>query len=151
MLLELRKDLESAADMVNQIEAIRSQLDNVRALLPSGAEAAPAKSAADDLDRKLIEVEDNLIQRRLTGTGQDGVRWPARLVSKINYLANGLSSSDFGPTTQQREVHAQFKEQLAAHRKRLDEVMSKDVRAFNELLRARGVGNIVEPAPTPRQ
>src|SRR6266404_3516419 len=151
MLLELRKDLESAADMANQIEAIRSQLDNVRALLPGGADAAPAKSAADDLDRKLIEVEDNLIQRRLTGTGQDGVRWPARLVSKINYLANGLSSSDFGPTTQQREVRAQFKEQLAAHRRRLDEVMSKDFRAFNELLRARGVGNIVEPAPTSRQ
>ena len=33
----------------------------------------------------------------------------------------------------------------------LDEVMSKDVRAFNELLRARGVGNIVEPAPTSRR
>jgi hypothetical protein len=151
MLLELRKDLESAADMVNQIEAIRSQLDNVRGVLPDGAEAAPARSAADDLDKKLMQIEDDLIQRRLTGTGQDGVRWPARLVSKINYLANGVSSSDFGTTTQQREVHAQFKEQLAADRKRLDEVMSKDVRAFNELLRARGVGNIVEPGPTSRQ
>ena len=45
----------------------------------------------------------------------------------MNYLANGLSGSDFGPTTQQREVHAQFKEQLSAHRKRLDELMSKGI------------------------
>jgi hypothetical protein len=143
MLAELRKDLESAAEMVNQIEMIRGQLDNMRSLLPTGADSAPVKMAADDLDKKLTEVEDNLIQRRLTGTGQDGVRWPVRLMSKINYLASGLSGSDFGPTTQQREVHAQFKEQLSAHRKRLDEVMSKDLRAFNELLRSRSLGSVM--------
>jgi hypothetical protein len=143
MLAELRKDLESAAEMVNQIEMIRGQLESLRSLLPAGADSAPVKTAADDLDKKLTEVEDNLIQRRLTGTGQDGVRWPVRLMSKINYLANGLSGSDFGPTTQQREVHAQFKEQLSAHRKRLDEVMSKDLRAFNELLRSRSLGSVM--------
>jgi photosystem II stability/assembly factor-like uncharacterized protein len=146
MLADLRQDLESAAEMVNQIEIIRSQLDGIRSLLASGAASQPIKTAADDLDRKLIEVEDHLLQRKLTGTGQDGVRWPAQLISKINYLANGLSSSDFGPTRQQREVHAQFKEQLAAHRKRLDEVMSKDLRAFNELLRERGIQNIITKA-----
>ena len=143
MLAELRKDLESAAEMVNQIEMIRGQLDSLRSLVPTSADSAPVRTAADDLDKKLTEVEDNLIQRRLTGTGQDGVRWPVRLMSKINYLASGLSGSDFGPTTQQREVHAQFKEQLSAHRKRLDEVMSKDLRAFNELLRSRSLGSVM--------
>jgi photosystem II stability/assembly factor-like uncharacterized protein len=143
MLADLRQDLESAAEMVNQIEVIRSQLDSIRSLLASGAASQPIKTAADDLDQKLIEVEEHLIQRRLTGTGQDGVRWPAKLISKINYLAGGLSSSDFGPTRQQREVHAQFKEQLASHRKRLDEVMNKELRAFNELLRERGIQNII--------
>jgi photosystem II stability/assembly factor-like uncharacterized protein len=147
MLMDLRKDLESAADMVNQIEIIRSQLDSIRALIPASGDGPPIKSAADDLDKKLIEVEENLIQRRLTGTGQDGVRWPAKFLSKMNYLAGGLSGSDFGPTTQQREVHAQFKEQLAAHHKRLDELMSKDLRAFNELLRERGMGNVITRAP----
>ena len=147
MLAELRKDLESAAEMVNQIEMIRGQLESLRLLLPAGADSAPVKAAADDLDKKLTEVEDNLIQRRLTGTGQDGVRWPVRLMSKISYLANGLSGSDFGPTTQQREVHAQFKEQLSAHRKRLDVVMSKDLRAFNEMLRERGTQNIITRNP----
>ena len=60
-----------------------------------------------------------------------------------NLPGEGLSGSDFGPTTQQREVHAQFKEQLSAHRKRLDEVMSKDLRAFNELLRSRSLGSVM--------
>jgi photosystem II stability/assembly factor-like uncharacterized protein len=146
MLTDLKKDLESAADMVNRIEMVRSQLGMMQSLL-TGAEAATVKSGADGLDKKLADVEDNLIQRKLTGAGQDGVRWPVRLISKINYLANGLSSSDFGPTSQQREVHTQFKEQLATHRKRLDELMSKDLRAFNELLKEKGVQNIILTAP----
>jgi len=183
MLFELRKDLENAADMVNQIEVIRSQLAGITALLnPAPAEtttagagtagvgtagASPASSsatvgappaseatgstrdyaaikrAADDLDKKLTDVEDNLIQRRLTGQGQDSVRFPPKLVSKISYLANGIAGADFQPTTQQREVKIMFEEQLTAHRRRLDEILSKDLDAFNKLLRDRGIGNVI--------
>jgi hypothetical protein len=185
MLLELRSDLEKAADMVNQIEAIRSQLANTTALLDPGTagvspatsaqrEGQPAPSASaggsgtsepgaiatgsqanynivkkgsDDLDKKLIEIEDNLIQRRLTGQGQDTTRWPPKLISKINYLVSGLAGGDFPPTNQQREVKAILEEQLATHRRRLDEILSKDLDAFNKLLRDRGIQNVIPRVP----
>jgi photosystem II stability/assembly factor-like uncharacterized protein len=182
MLFDLRKDLESAADMVNQIEVVRSQLATITSLLalsePPAAAGGPSpqasvgvspapgayatgsgqkpdrqeglssdyaaiKQAAADLDKKLIDVEDNLIQRRLTGQGQDTVRWPPKLISKINYLASGLSGADFPPTAQHREVKIMFEEQLAAHRRRLDEILNKDLDAFNKLLRDRGIQNII--------
>ena len=166
MLFELRKDLENAADMVNQIEMIRSQLASITALLDPGAagassattaqretqSATPAsaggdyiaiKRAADDLEKKLIDVEENLIQRKLTGQGQDSVRWPPKLLSKINYLANGIGGADFAPTMQHREVKAMFEDQLTTHRRRLDEILSKDLDAFNRQLRDRGVGNVI--------
>ena len=148
MLIELRKDLESAADMVNQIEVIRSQLDAVKMLTQSSSDAGTIRSAADDLDKKLIAIEDNLIQRRLTGQGQDSVRWPPELLSKLTYLANGVSgSADFPPTVQQREVQAQFKEQLISLRKQLDDVVGKDVDAFNRTLRERNIQNVITRAP----
>jgi hypothetical protein len=84
-----------------------------------------------------------LIQRRLTAQGQDTVRWPPKLLSKINYLANGMGGGDFPPTTQHREVKAMFEEQLATHRRRLDEILSKDLDAFNKLLRDRGIQNVI--------
>lgn len=142
MLNELRSDLETAATMVNRIEAIRSQLYSLRSLL-SGADAAAINPASEDLDKKLIELEDQLIQRRLTGQGQDTVRWPPRLLTKMNYLANGLAGSDFAPTTQQKDVHALFKQQLANHKARLNELVTRDLNAFNKLLRDRGIQNIV--------
>jgi hypothetical protein len=147
MLTELRKDLEGAADMVNQVEMVRSQLDNLRSVLRGSSEAASIIPAADDMEKKFTEVEDRLIQRKLTGQGQDSTRWPAMLVSKITYLAGGLSNSDSGPTTQQRQVHAMFKEQLAALRRQLDELVSGDLDAFNKLLRERNVQNIIAKTP----
>jgi hypothetical protein len=114
--------------MVNQIEFIRSQILQLTSVSTS------LKSAADDLDKKLIEIEENLIQRRATGQGQDTVRWPPKLLGKINYLAGGLASGDFAPTKQQREVHALFKQQLTALRQQLDAVLNQDLMALNKLL-----------------
>jgi len=139
MMLELRSGLESGSQMVNQIESIRSQLLK----LPSDSVAV--KSAANALDQKLIDIEENLIQRRLTGQGQDTVRWPPKLLTKINYLAGGLASGDFAPTKQQREVHAMFKQQLAGLRQRLEDVLSKDLTAFNKLLVDSNIKTVIKP------
>jgi hypothetical protein len=133
--------LDYAAGMVNQIELIRSQL------LKLTTAAAPVKSAAETLDRKLIEIEDELIQRKLTGQGQDTVRWPPKLLSKLGYLASGLASSDYGPTAQQRQVHSQFKGQIARLRQRLAEVLSKDLTAFDKLLVDNNVETRIKRTP----
>ncbi len=143
---ELRGDLEMAVDMVNQIEQIRSQLISIASVVgASQGDNSAIKSAAEALEATLIEIEDNLIQRRLTGQGQDTVRWPSKLLSKINYLNNGLSGADFPPTSQHREVHTMLKTQLTTQRSRLNEVLSKDLEAFNKLLRDRGIGNVIVP------
>jgi hypothetical protein len=137
MMLELRADLESGSQMVNQIEFIRSQLEKVTA----------AKSATDALDEKLTDIEDELIQRKLTGQGQDAVRWPPKLLAKISYLASGLASGDFGPTKQQREVQALLKQQLGVVRQRLDSVLSQDLPTFNKLLADSNIKTVIRPAP----
>jgi photosystem II stability/assembly factor-like uncharacterized protein len=137
MMLELRADLESGSQMVNQIEFIRSQLEKVTA----------AKSATDALDKKLIDIEEELIQRRLTGQGQDAVRWPPKLLTKISYLAGGLASGDFGPTKQQLAVQTMFKQQLTGLRQRLDVVLSQDLTTFNKLLADSNIKTVIRPTP----
>lgn len=145
MLMQLRKDLDSAAEMVNQIEFIRAQIYQLTAVMSK--DAAATKTAADELDKKLIDIEESLIQRRLTGQGQDTVRWPPKLLTKINYLANGLAGSDFGPTSQQREVQSLLHGQLMTLLSRLDEVVKTDVANFNRLVRDRGIQTINSRTP----
>ncbi len=127
--------------MVNQIELIRSQL------LKLNLTVARVKSAAEALDTKLIAIEEDLIQRKATGQGQDAVRYPAKLLTKINYLAGGLASGDFGPTKQQREVHELFKQQLAELRRRLDDVLNKDLTALEGMLVDSNPGTTIKRTP----
>lgn len=139
MLSDLRKDLESAADMVNQIEIIRAQLNNLRQLVRD----ASVKPPADDLEKKLIDIEDSLLQRKYSGQGQDTTRYPGKLIGKITYLAGGVSGGDYPPNTQQIEVQTMFETQLAALRKRLDEVVTSDLGGFNKMLREKNIGNVI--------
>jgi hypothetical protein len=65
------------------------------------------------------------------------------LISKIGYLADGVESSDFQPTTQQVAVHDELKEQAATYQQRLKLLLQQDLAAFNALLRQRNVPNVI--------
>ncbi len=79
-------------------------------------------------------MEGNLIQLKHIA-GQDFLRWPARLYSKLGSLAGEVGSTDFPPTAQQIEVHELYKAQWAAYQAQLDEVLNKDLPAFENLLK----------------
>lgn len=139
MLFELRRDLDEATDLINQLELVRSQIYGLARLTSDAA----VKKAGDDLDRKLIDLEMNLIELRATGRGQDGVRWGAKLHGKLNYLANGLMSNDFRPTAQQGEVQKELEDRLRRHFSSLDGLLSREVGAFNETLKQKNLPIIV--------
>jgi hypothetical protein len=145
-VLEIRRDLETTVRMVNQIELLRRRLYDVAGQLGSDGGAKPVTAAAEELDRKLVGIEGHLVELKLTGEGQDTTRWPARLVAKLMYLANGISGNDLAPSTQQVEVHEQFKRQIAGHQAELDRLLAADLAAFNALLRGRGLKEVVVAA-----
>jgi photosystem II stability/assembly factor-like uncharacterized protein len=140
MLFDLRTDLENAAEVINQIETIRSQIQTLPRLADDKAEI---KQAADQLEQKFIALEGNLVELRATGRGQDGVRWGAKLYGKLGYLANGLASGDFKPTAQQLEVYKLLKDQLRSHQNQLNGLLNGDLAAFNEFLHKRDLPHIV--------
>jgi hypothetical protein len=144
LLTELKKDVDAAADVVNQIEVVRGQITALRQVLEDTEIMQPAM----EVDRKLIEVERNLIELRATGRGQDGVRWGAQLLGKFGYLANGLAGTDFRPTNQQLEVQKVLEERLRKHQGDLDGILGKDLKMLNELMRGRGITNIIVRRPT---
>jgi len=143
LLVALRRDMEAGADAVHRIESVRVQLDGLsRAVEDDGLGKASAS-----LQQQFVDLEMNLVDLRLTGGGQDGIRFASKLLSKLNYLAAGLAGGDFRPTNQQAEVQQILSEQLRGHLAQLDGLLAKDLRAFNEMLRARNIPNIVVRAP----
>jgi len=142
LLFDLRKDLNDAADSVNKVELVRSQIEGLARIVDDAA----IKKAGEDLNQKLTDAEMILVDLRLTG-GQDGVRYGAKLISKINYLANGLAGGDFKPTGQQVEVRKILEEQLRSALSQIEGLLGKDLAGFNDMLRKRNIPNIIAKGP----
>ncbi|MFN0180412.1 MAG: sialidase [Gemmatimonadales bacterium] len=143
VLRALHQDLNAAAAMVKRIEAVRVQLEG---LARTVTDSAVIRSAAT-LGQQLIDLEMNLVDLRLTGGGQDGVRFGSKLISKLGYLGNGLASGDFKPTDQQLEVQRILEEQLRGHGTALEALLRAGLGALNDLLRSRNVTNIIAMSP----
>ena len=145
MLDAIRVDMNTGASAVTRADLVRAQLENLRRLNSD----AEVKKAADALNTKLADAEMSLVDLRLTGNGQDNVRFAAALLANLGYLANGLSGGDFRPTNQQVEVQAILKEQLKANVAVIDAILANDLAALNAMLRSKNVPNIGGGAPPP--
>ena len=80
-----------------------------------------------------------MVDLRLTGQGQDGVRFEAKLLQKLGYLTGGISVADFPPTDQELEVKARLRDMLRDHLSALDALVEGDMAELNRMLRARGM------------
>jgi len=134
LLEEIRSDHDRAAEAINRIEWVRRQMGDLSEVLEDQGRTEDVVASGRELVTKLIEVEEKLIQLRLTGTGQDGVRWPAKLSERIRYLAGTVAVADFAPTDQAREVHEVLRRQLEAARAELDALLGAELAAFNRRL-----------------
>jgi photosystem II stability/assembly factor-like uncharacterized protein len=142
MLRGLKADLERGAAAVHRMEALRVQL----ATLARFTQDAEVKAAADSIGRRLADLEMNLIDLRLTGEGQDAVRFEARLLGRIGYLAGGLAGADFRPTDQQIEVSGILATQLQQQIDALDTFLARDLVELNRMLSAKGLTVIADEA-----
>ncbi len=144
-LLALRSQLNTAADAVRRVESVRVQLEAVARTVDDAA----IRKASGDLGAQLIDAEMNLVDLRQTGTGQDGVRFGSKLVSKMGYLATGMASGDFRPTDQHDEVRTLLGDELRSALQRIDALLGAELERFNTLLRSRSIPNIIAPTPKP--
>ena len=143
MFAELRDDYEVVAGLVNRVEWVRRQLYDLSSLLEDRGDEPGMVEAAAELDAKLITAEDNLIRLQTTGTGQDGVRWGPKLAEEIRYLAGAITSGDFEPTDQAREVQGLLKEELARYRAEMERLLDADVAEFNQMLGDRNLSPVI--------
>jgi len=140
---DVRENMSKTADLVNRAEAIRAQIGNLKTFVGDDAAAKELIAAGDDLDKKVIAVEERLFNITATGRGQDFLRMPSQLLEKLAHLADTLQLADFAPTDQQLDVHKLLTDQVAAAASDLNVVVSRDVATFNDMLRRRNMGTVI--------
>jgi photosystem II stability/assembly factor-like uncharacterized protein len=144
---QLMEEINQGVETVNTVENVRAQIAQLENQLGDDENSKAIRKSADDLSKKLVAFESNLMQLKATGHGQDDVRWPSMLMDKIFYLADQVSDSDFPPNTQQQQVHELLKGQLEKARADWAQIESKDLAEFNAMLRQKNVPNIISKTP----
>ena len=134
-LREVRDDVVAAGEAVRRVEAMRVQL----ATMARFAAADALSESITALQNELAHLQMNMVDLRLTGQGQDGVRFGATLLQKLGYLTGAISVADFPPTDQELEVKVLLRGQLREHLEALDALVADEVAALNEMLRAWGM------------
>jgi hypothetical protein len=144
----LYDELNAMSATVNQIESLRAQLVALGKELGTDDASKPLRKAADDLGEQLAGIERTLLQLKLTGRGQDDCRWAPMLLQKVSYLFNQLdSSADFPPTTQQTAVQEELKQRGEKAAADFQQLLGKDLAAFNTMLHEHNIGNIYLKTP----
>ena len=141
--VRIRDVMNKTADLINRAEAVRAQIANVKTFVGDDAAAKELRAAGDDLDKKVIAVEERLFNMTATGRGQDALRMPSQLMEKLAHLADTLQLSDFAPTDQQLEVQKLLGDQVASAGGDLNTVVTKDLAAFNGMLQRRSIGAVI--------
>ncbi|HEY7856574.1 MAG TPA: hypothetical protein VIC32_09020 [Terriglobales bacterium] len=139
----------TVTETINEMEMIRAQLAMVRQAMAPGSGSDPLRTSASALDTKLVTLEGDLYNTKATGKGEDQWRWEPTLIDKLSYLESEVTSSDFAPTTQQVEVNQELARQVTSHRQQLNQIVAKDVVAFNDSLKAKGItGGVIAATET---
>ena len=92
-----------------------------------------AKQAAA-LEDELRQIEGAFFDPRLTGTGQDSLRWERRLYARLTYLARSVGQADARPTDQQVAVWRRLQSQLAEQEDRFEATLAGPLADLNQTL-----------------
>lgn len=136
-------DMNELTASINEMERLRRQLLDMKAMMAATDKDKAAVKAVDSLYTSVTSLEERLIQLQYTGTGQDEVRYPARLAKKLEYLATTASTGDFRPADSYYEVHKMVRGQIDAVVKEFEALKAGQLMELMGMLAKQKMGGIV--------
>ncbi|MGH9571780.1 MAG: glycosyl hydrolase, partial [Candidatus Angelobacter sp.] len=146
LLIKIRDRVTQAHDTVNQIRDIRSQMEALNKRLQGQPQAKAVAEAGRQLDKKMTEIEEVLIQTKAK-SGQDVLNYPIRLNNYLVALGGVVSSADSAPTQASYEVFDLLSKQLEEQLAKWKQVLATDLPAYDELVRKQNVPAIILSKP----
>jgi hypothetical protein len=143
LMMKMHSDMDTLTNMINKTERVRRQLGDLQATLSEIPAKKHLLEKISAMDTALINVESKMIQLKVTGTGQDQIRFPALLAGQLSYLATTAASSDFRPPDAHIEVYNILNSRLEEYKSELKAVFTNELKAFNQLLLDENVIGII--------
>jgi hypothetical protein len=138
------REIDRMHAAVNQIRGLESQLQPLRKRFGEDPKLKPLLAAAGDLEGKLTQVEDELIQVNMKAS-ELNLAFPNMLNEQFDSFAASVESADAVPTAQQLEVFKMLSGRLDEQIQAYDGILAKDLPAFEELAKSYNITLLYVP------
>jgi photosystem II stability/assembly factor-like uncharacterized protein len=133
-------------DLLKGVRGLRAAREQVTALVgrsEARPEAAAVKAAGDSLATRLAELDDLLVGKATNG--QDIINYPTRFDTQVAGLLGMIDGAEPPLTGGQKARLADVRAEWAGLKARVDQLLGRELEAFNTLVRERGVPAVVVP------
>lgn len=144
MLLDkIFADVDALSVAVNEAEQLRRQLQDLMPMV-EGDMLADIKA----VDEAVTTVENQMLQLKHTGKGQDAIRLPGMLLEKLAYLASTIAVADFKPADQYVAVYEKLHAEAAEALNAWAQMKDTEVAGLRETMRSKEVGPLIVGMPS---
>ena len=152
---KIYEDTNLSVELINQIEWSRKQLEDTRALLTARKAEKSLLNATEELDKKYLEQESQLLHPTIAEGDEKSFRGPLGLYLKFVWLGAEVGTgggdvagnSDFAPTEPEKQVFALLDSQLHAVQSALKTIDADAVPAYNANMQKSGI-YLTTPMPS---
>ena len=140
----IRAEIERVFSTERQIHDVRDQIASLAQRLPKSAALLPVADAGSNLDKKLVAIEDNLVNWKIKAN-EDSLQYPVKLDGQLAGLASYVGSGDSAPTQAAVERFEKLKGEVDAQIAAWNNLVGTDLVAFQNVAREHNVSAIVVP------
>ena len=144
LLMRIHEELNRVYDAVNQIQDVRSQVAGLKRRLPENASTKAISASADELEKKLVAVRDQMVNLNISAN-EDSLAYPPQIDAKLAYLAMDVSTADSAPTEAEQIEFEKLKRQSGELLSRWDDLQRRDLAAFQKLTAEGSLSTVVVP------
>jgi len=141
---EVYRDINRMHEAINQIRDLKSQIQSLRMRFADDPKLKPLLTAAEDLEKKLSSVEEELIQVNMKGS-EANLAFRNMLNEQYDSFAASIEAADAAPTEQQSEVFKMLRARLEEQINKLDGILNTDLAAFEEAARSHNITLLYVP------
>jgi len=146
LAMQVNDRMSQLHQAVNEIRDLRSQIQNLHKRFGDDERLKPALAAADDLDKKMSEVEQKLIQVNMKGS-EANLAFPNMLNERFDTFSHLIESGDKEPTKPQLEVFQMLTSRLDEQLKKWAQVKQENVAKVSELVKQANLPALIITEP----
>jgi photosystem II stability/assembly factor-like uncharacterized protein len=145
--LKIRDRVTQAHDTINEIRDIRAQINALNKRLEGQPQAKAVAEAGKQLDKKMTEVEEVLVQTKAK-SNQDVLNYPIRLNNYLVALGGVVESADGAPTQASYDVFNMLSRQLDEQLAKWREIVNTDVPVYDAAVKNQNVPAVILAKPS---